>query len=496
MYKISVLAMFKNESTIIKDWVEHYLREGVEHFYLIDNGSTDDYYEKIKMYNKYITLTKDPTRLPKGTQTFLFNKIYSETIKYETEWIIFCDIDEYIYARNGNNQIMDALNKLPRNVEKIWLPWKCFGSSGNKNQPNNIIKYFTKRKKGYTKNDGFGKIICRTSNLEKIMTCGHIVKLNENNIMYTANGQKLEDYDLDEENCKSLNLHLNHYMLMSEEYYLTVKSIRGGGESGLTSKYDINSFYNFDKEHNELIDNELVNKKYSKITQQKSNTIIEPNNKQNNKTNNQSNNKINNQPNTQQNNQLNNPLFKPNDKNLFYKYLYKSEYYFEYGSGGTTYHASLCSNIKKIISIESDYETQTKTKNMITQNKDKITFQYCDMKTLPNTWGNPGKDSTLNDWINYSNQIINVNKNISSNIDLILIDGRFRVACCLKCHSVINDDYIVIFDDFLNISYYHIVLGYFTVIEQSEDNCMVILKKNKKNIPPIELIKKYEQIKD
>jgi hypothetical protein len=484
MYKISVLAMFKNESMIIKDWIEHYLREGVEHFYLIDNGSTDDYYEKIKIYDKYITLTKDSTRLPKGTQTFLFNKIYLETIKKETEWIIFCDIDEYIYARNGNNQIMDVLNKLPENVEKIWLPWKCFGSNGHKNQPNNIINNFSKRKEGYNKNDGFGKIICRTANLERIMTCGHIVRLNKNNIMYNANSQKLEDCNLDEENCQQLNLHLNHYMLMSEEYYLKVKSVRGGGESGLTGKYDINAFYIFDKQHNDLFDNELATKKYSIIIQQKSITISESNNQPNN----QSNNKPNNQPIY--------PFFKQNDKNLFYKYLNKSKYYFEYGSGGTTYQASLNPNIKKIISIESDYEVHNKIKNMITQNKEKITFQYCDMKTLPNTWGNPGKDSTLNDWINYSNQIINLNKNISSNIDLLVIDGRFRVACCLKCYSVINDDCIVIFDDFLNRSYYHIILGYFTIIEQSDDNCMVILKKNKTNIPPIELIKKYEQIKE
>ena len=59
MYKISVLVMFKNESMIIKEWFEHYLNEGVEHFYLIDNGSTDDYYEKIKIYDKYIIVKTD-----------------------------------------------------------------------------------------------------------------------------------------------------------------------------------------------------------------------------------------------------------------------------------------------------------------------------------------------------------------------------------------------------------------------------------------------------
>ena len=87
LYTLSVLAMFKNESMIIKEWINHYIEEGVEHFYLIDNGSTDDYYEKIKMYEKYYTLVKDSTRLPHGTQTYLYNKIYLQKIKSETKWL-------------------------------------------------------------------------------------------------------------------------------------------------------------------------------------------------------------------------------------------------------------------------------------------------------------------------------------------------------------------------------------------------------------------------
>ena len=43
MHFLSIIAMFKNESYIIEQWIQHYLLEGVNHFYLIDNGSTDDY---------------------------------------------------------------------------------------------------------------------------------------------------------------------------------------------------------------------------------------------------------------------------------------------------------------------------------------------------------------------------------------------------------------------------------------------------------------------
>ena len=48
------------------------------------------------------------------------------------------------------------------------------------------------------------------------------------------------------------------------------------------------------------------------------------------------------------------PHFLTNDKIMFYKYIDKSNVYFEYGSGGSTYQASIRSNISKIYSVESD----------------------------------------------------------------------------------------------------------------------------------------------
>ncbi len=74
-----------------------------------------------------------------------------------------------------------------------------------------------------------------------------------------------------------------------------------------------------------------------------------------------------------------------------------------------------------------------------------------------------------------------------------MIDGRFRVACCLKCFDKINQDCLIIFDDFLNRPQYHIVLDYYEIIEKTIDNTMVVLQKKNhiKNIPD-ELIQKYE----
>ena len=177
------------------------------------------------------------------------------------------------------------------------------------------------------------------------------------------------------------------------------------------------------------------------------------------------------------------PWFYNNDKIMFYKYLNKSKIYFEYGSGGSTYQASLYNNIKRIYSVESDLSWHTKLKQLLTNQK-RINLIYNDMCTIENNWGRPGKNSTPNQWKNYSNHFVFLPKSEQKKVDLILIDGRFRVACCLKLINLINDNCFIAFDDFLNRKQYHIVLNYFDIIEKTQDNRMVILKK-KQFIKPI-----------
>lgn len=49
---------------------------------------------------------------------------------------------------------------------------------------------------------------------------------------------------------------------MSEEYYKTVKCIRGGCESGKVHKYTMDYFRKNDKNLNQILDHELKNKVY------------------------------------------------------------------------------------------------------------------------------------------------------------------------------------------------------------------------------------------
>ena len=97
-YRLAVGAIFKNESHILEEWITHYLKEGVEHFFLINNGSTDTFMDTINKYSYCVTLFNDDKR---HAQAELYNK-YVMPQKDKTEWVIVCDLDEFIYSRIVN----------------------------------------------------------------------------------------------------------------------------------------------------------------------------------------------------------------------------------------------------------------------------------------------------------------------------------------------------------------------------------------------------------
>jgi len=187
-------------------------------------------------------------------------------------------------------------------------------------------------------------------------------------------------------------------------------------------------------------------------------------------------------------------FMKPNDLKLFYKYLVNAKYYLEYGSGGSTFQASLL-DLNKIISVESDVEWHMQLLTQI-KRKEHIDFKLVDLKSKPNTWGRPGPGSRQEDWKRYSEIIRMLDPETQKLMDLILIDGRFRVACCLKCFDVISSDCRIVFDDFLTRSYYRKVLDFYEIVDQTEDKCLVVLKKKNIAPPSIELIAEYELNED
>ena len=58
----AVLAQFKNEATGLREWLRHHIWQGVDHFLLLDNGSTDAWAPIAAEFGAAVTVLPAPAR--------------------------------------------------------------------------------------------------------------------------------------------------------------------------------------------------------------------------------------------------------------------------------------------------------------------------------------------------------------------------------------------------------------------------------------------------
>lgn len=277
LYNLVVVCTFKNESMILESWLHHYIQEGVEHFYVIDNGSQDDYMAIMqRTHGNMITLVRDSSPPQIGLQDILMNKYFTALIIAEANWVMVVDVDEYLYPADRHACISDVLAGLPSNIFRVWMPWKVFGSNGHIKQPlAGMVPSFTKRGPVHINLDkhalGYGKTIARVTNQLHLLT--HSSSTGNNSAIHFSNGTLLVLGDhmakvvVTDESIRSHPLHLNHYMFQSREYYETVKCSRGGGQSGHIKKYSMEFFDTHEPHANQIVDNALL-QRYQARTKQ------------------------------------------------------------------------------------------------------------------------------------------------------------------------------------------------------------------------------------
>jgi hypothetical protein len=205
-YSLSLLVICKNEGMVINEYIQHYKWQGVEHIYLIDNDSTDNMKEVLMPYinQGYVSYYFLPER---HKQIDHYNTIYNE-IKNETKWLIVCDADEYIYNKQKNDTILTYLNTLEDTINAVELPWKMFGSSGHIKHPDSIRNSFTWRSNKYWGDE----------NVKSIINTKNTYLLDIHKHKYIENTVTIKNPD---------SLNINHYPIMSEEYFRKIKMPRG-----------------------------------------------------------------------------------------------------------------------------------------------------------------------------------------------------------------------------------------------------------------------------
>ena len=118
-FKISICGIFKNESPFLKEWIEFHEMIGIEHFYLYNNNSEDNYQEILQPYIEQglVTLIDWPYE---QAQIKAYQNFY-ETYRHETQWISFLDIDEFFCPRY--EQTLTKISCISFVLAYVWHFW-------------------------------------------------------------------------------------------------------------------------------------------------------------------------------------------------------------------------------------------------------------------------------------------------------------------------------------------------------------------------------------
>lgn len=140
-YTLSVCAIFKNEAPYLKEWIEYHKLVGVDHFYLYNNGSEDNFQEILRPYIEAseVTLIDWPDRNKDKWDNKIWAWVYStqapayehafKLAKNTSKWIAAIDIDEFIVPLKAD-RITQVLEKYEKHFPGIEIFWSIYGTSG------------------------------------------------------------------------------------------------------------------------------------------------------------------------------------------------------------------------------------------------------------------------------------------------------------------------------------------------------------------------------
>lgn len=145
--ELSICAIFKNEAQWFKEWIIYHRDVvGVEHFYLYNNESTDDYQSVLAPFIKEGIVevfdwdSKSREHLAFGAfmdspwnaaQLGAYNDCLKNKALGISKWVAMIDVDEFIVPANGKKKFYQLLKKAEKdNKGTVSIHWRMFGTSG------------------------------------------------------------------------------------------------------------------------------------------------------------------------------------------------------------------------------------------------------------------------------------------------------------------------------------------------------------------------------
>lgn len=229
-HKLAICAIFQNEAEWLKEWLEFHYLQGVEHVYLYNNNSTDDYKQVLDPYIEEgcVTLTDwlyTYDEMAHKEWIAIQTGAYMDCIKRfgdKTNWLACIDVDEFLFCPTGD-QLPDFLKSFEK-YPGVAVNWLKFGTSGVEDIPPNklLIECLTRCLVHSHRENRYFKSIVQPKD---VLECpqAHYFTYKDGKCAVGADKKKVKHNTMRKSPISLNHIRINHYVTRTVRHFRDVK---------------------------------------------------------------------------------------------------------------------------------------------------------------------------------------------------------------------------------------------------------------------------------
>lgn len=257
-YELAICGIFHNDAKYLEEWIDFHVKQGVEHFYLYNHFSTDNYLKVLEPYGSLITLTDWPYAYDNYADWLAIQcRAYTDCVKRyrnQNNWVAFLDTDEFLFSTDFRS--LPTVLEEYKDYGAVSVHWACYGTSQTSvPEGEGLLEHLVMRGPlNFIYNEMFKTIaqVKYVSGLSNPHTCimkrGHII-VDENKVdTHKSSVSKNISFD---------KLRINHYWSRDLDYFYQVKIPRQQQWNDPSEEYR-NGRIQIEKEMNQVYDPILI----------------------------------------------------------------------------------------------------------------------------------------------------------------------------------------------------------------------------------------------
>lgn len=131
MRALAILTV-KNEASFLLEWLAHHRATGFTEVLVLSNDCTDGTDAMLDRLAALGLLThvRNDGPHPDSPQWSALKRAEAHPLFQSADWVLFCDIDEFVNIHVGARRLADLLAALPPDATAVSLTWRMFGNAG------------------------------------------------------------------------------------------------------------------------------------------------------------------------------------------------------------------------------------------------------------------------------------------------------------------------------------------------------------------------------